>query len=115
MRERARDVWEAAVHFLRVPSVELYVVVAIVIFVIVLFPTRIIINVQAAEGGVMWKRFQGGTDLCTGVPEGLHLIFPWAAIIKFNERLQERTVNISGLTNNGLKVQVRVLYRYQLI
>lgn len=115
MRERARAVWEEVVGFLRAHSVELYVVVAIVVFVIVLFPTRIIINVPAGDVGVMWRRFQGGTDLCTVVPEGLHLIFPWDAIIKFNGRLQERTVTIKGLTNNGLEVGVRVLYRYQLI
>jgi regulator of protease activity HflC (stomatin/prohibitin superfamily) len=115
MRERARAVWEEVVCFLRAHSVELYVVVAIVVFVIVLFPTRIIINIPAGDVGVMWRRFQGGTDLCTVVPEGLHLIFPWDAIVKFDGRLQERTVTIKGLTNNGLEIGVRVLYRYQLI
>jgi prohibitin 2 len=115
VRERIGAAWEHVVRFLRLHSVELYIVVAIVVFVIVLFPTRIIINVPAGTAGVMWKRFQGGTDLCTVVPEGLHLIFPWDAIIKFNERLQERTITINGLTNNGLKVRVRILYRYQLI
>ncbi len=115
MRERARAVWEEVVCFLREHSVELWVVVAIVVFVIVLFPTRIIINVPAGNFGVMWRRFQGGTDLCTVVPEGLHLIFPWDAIIKFDGRLQERNVTIKALTNNGLQAQVRVVYRYQLI
>ncbi|MCH8566688.1 MAG: prohibitin family protein [Balneolales bacterium] len=85
------------------------------LFVVVLFADRIVIFVNAGEGGVLFKRFGNGTVLERVYGEGIHYILPWDEMAIYNVRIQHQKREIEVLSSNGLKIQVTASIRYRPI
>ena len=64
-----------------------------VLVVLALFH-RIFINIEAGHGGVLWRRFFGGTQLDASYPEGLRVIFPWDRMTVYDLRLQQKPISM---------------------
>ena len=85
----------------------------ILILVIAFFWDRIFINIYPGQGGVMWYRFFGGTDLVHTYSEGLHVIFPWDKMYIYDLRIQQDSHTFDALSVNGLPIRFEVSIRYR--
>lgn len=84
----------------------------VLLFILILFWNRIFITVQAGEGGVLYKRFSGGTVVDELYGEGLHLIYPWNIMAIYNLRVQNELHDLDVLTKEGLKLTIKMAIRY---
>jgi regulator of protease activity HflC (stomatin/prohibitin superfamily) len=84
----------------------------VLLFILILFWNRIFITVQAGEGGVLYKRFSGGTVVDELYGEGLHLIYPWNIMAIYNLRVQNELHDLDVLTKEGLKITIKMAIRY---
>ncbi len=73
---------------------------------------RIVITVKPGEGGVLYKRFGGGTVIDKVYAEGIHFILPWDYMFIYNVRVQETSRDFDVLTKNGLKVHLYISIRF---
>ncbi len=89
--------------------------VLIFILVFLFFAERIVIFVNAGESAVLFKRFQGGTQLNRTYGEGLHIILPWDQMQVYNVRIQHEQKQFEVLSANGLKIKVDASIRYRPI
>ncbi|WP_417831806.1 prohibitin family protein [Terasakiella sp.] len=83
------------------------------LFTLVLLSEKIFISIPAGHAGVLWKRFNGGTDVKTTYPEGFHVILPWNEMTIYSVRLNEATSTFNVLAKDGLKIDVEFLVRYR--
>ncbi len=79
------------------------------------FLPSIVIFVPAGHGGVLWKRFAGGTQLIPALSEGVHVIFPWDKIEIYDLRIQQDTRPYTAIANDGLPVTVEITSRFRPI
>ncbi|MFK5975067.1 MAG: prohibitin family protein [Sulfurovum sp.] len=82
------------------------------ILLVLILWNRVVITVHAGEGGVLFKRW-GGTVIDKIYPEGIHAIFPWNIITKYNLRVQEKRHEFSVLSKQGLKITIKISIRYR--
>ena len=73
-----------------------------------------VIFIEAGNGGVLWRRFGGGTVFGPALGEGVHIILPWNRVTSYDLRLQFWDNRLEALTNDGLSVYVDVAIRYRL-
>ncbi len=79
------------------------------------FLPSIVIFVPAGNGGVLWKRFAGGTQIGPALAEGVHVIFPWDKIEIYDLRIQQDTRPYTAIANDGLPVTVEITSRFRPI
>ncbi|MDM8550682.1 prohibitin family protein [Desulfobacterales bacterium HSG2] len=89
----------------------------IVVMIIILVASAylfnsIVITIHSGEGGVLYKRFSGGTVIDKVYAEGIHFIFPWNIMFIYNVRVQQIAHEFDVLTKNGLKVHLAISIRY---
>lgn len=91
-----------------------YVIITFLITILILLMLwhRIVITVHAGEGGVLFKRW-GGTVIDRIYPEGIHSIFPWNLVTKYNLRVQEKKHDFSVLSKQGLNITIKVSIRFR--
>jgi len=94
-------------------SLVIGVLVALLIFLF--FAERVVIFVDAGETAVLFKRFQGGTQLDRTYGEGLHIVLPWDHMQIYNVRIQHEYKQFEVLSSNGLKILVDASIRYRPI
>jgi len=83
------------------------------VFLFLVFSERIVIFVNAGESAVLFKRFDGGTQLNRVYGEGIHYIFPWDEMTVYNVRIQHHMKEFEVLSANGLKIKVQASIRYR--
>jgi prohibitin 1 len=88
-------------------------VVAVTIFVIVLWPLSVF-SIPSGHLGVRWSRFFGGTVTDEIYQEGTHVILPWDQMTIYDARLQVIERNFDVLTADGLTSTVNVAFRFRL-
>ncbi len=88
----------------------LFFTIAVLILV---FWSSVVITIQSGEGGVLYKRFFGGTVLDKVYGEGLHLIFPWDTMTIYNVRVQQKKHEVEVLAKGGLRVHIDLSMRYK--
>ncbi|HYD31482.1 MAG TPA: SPFH domain-containing protein, partial [Azospirillaceae bacterium] len=93
----------------------LLIVLLILMLAFTYFMPSIVIVIPAGHGGVMWKRFFGGTQLEPAYSEGLHLIFPWDRLEVYDLRLKEDTRSYDAIANDGLPVKTEITVRYRIL
>lgn len=84
------------------------------LFTAAFFSTASVVFIPAGQGGVLWKRFQGGTQLQSALPEGINLIWPWNKVFLYDLRLQEDTRTYMSIANDGLVTHTDLTFRYRL-
>src|SRR5258708_649343 len=96
------------------PSVVIYLMVATLV-AIVLYP-HMVITVPSGYGGVLWKRFGGGTVLDPRrlKNEGFNLILPWNEVFQYDLRLQSFTESYNAISSDGVSLTAAVNVRFRL-
>jgi regulator of protease activity HflC (stomatin/prohibitin superfamily) len=85
------------------------------IVVIILFSLPLTFrNVGPGEIGVLWERFNGGTNTKLAYKEGFHLIYPWDKLYVYTIRLQEHSVKFNTISSDGLNMGVEIAVRYRI-
>ena len=90
-----------------------FIALLIFIFVCAAFAPLIVIRIASGEVGVRYWLFGGGTQTDRIYEEGIHFIFPWDTMHKYNARVQEIPHEVDLLTRNGLSVQFFLTIRYR--
>lgn len=74
---------------------------------------RIFITVPEGHHGVLFRYFYGGTLKESVWRPGVHVIAPWNHMTIYEVRLQEQTLELEVLSEEGLDLIVRVSVRYR--
>lgn len=90
----------------------LIVTTLIMLFVVVYLSNRIFYTIGSGEGGVLYKRFFGGTVVDEVYKEGIHAIWPWDKMYIYNARVQETKHEMDVLSVNGLTFHLSLSIRY---
>ena len=91
------------------------IIILMLMMAFLYFLPAIVIFVPAGHGGVLWKRFEGGTQLIPALSEGVHFIFSWAKIEIYDLRIQQDTRPYTAIANDGLPVTVEITSRFRPI
>lgn len=93
----------------------LFITILSLFLVFLFFAERVVILVNAGESAVLFKRFDGGTQLDKLYGEGFHIIYPWDIMTVYNVRIQHELKEFQVLSSNGLKIKVDASIRYRPI
>ena len=106
--------WRGFVAWANRHTIEISVALMIVLFLALVFASKMVVTIPAGSVGVLWYRFSG-TDVC-GPPlsEGIHAKWPWDLIYVYSTRLTQAQQDIDVLSSDGLKLHLNVAYRYEL-
>jgi len=111
--QRLRGYWQVFTRGLKATKPYLIVLILVVILVAIFFWKWIFITVAAGEGGVLYRRFFGGTVVDYVYPEGFHIIPPWDTMTIYNARVQIIKHEFDVLTNRGLPLHLRIAVRFR--
>ena len=79
-------------------------IILIAIFAII-FLSKSMVNIDAGEAGVLWKRFDGGVVIDEpALGEGFHIVAPWNSVVVYEVRQQELFEKMKVLSSNGLDI-----------
>ena len=90
-----------------------FIIIGIITFIAILYlSSEIFITIKSGERGVLYKRFDGGTDLDYVFTQGFHTKWPWNDAFVYNVR--ENTINekMDVLDKSGLSISVDVSVRF---
>lgn len=88
-------------------------VMLVALFVAVYLAPNVLVNVSSGHAGVIWRRFGGGTDVKTVLPEGISAIWPWDRVTIYDLRVQVRTAEYEAIANDGLHMKLTVAIRFR--
>lgn len=83
-----------------------------VILLAYLWPSMFI-SIRPGEGGVLWYRFLGGTDMSRTYGEGMVLICPWDEMYVYDLTVQQIRVEAPVYTSDGLLLNVMASGRFR--
>ncbi|MBE9491559.1 MAG: prohibitin family protein [Bacteroidetes bacterium] len=89
------------------------VLIVIAIILIIVFWSRMTINIDPGHGGVLFRTFGNGVDTTKTYGEGFHFLAPWNKMHVFETRQQETSEDMNVLSSNGLEIKVDVSAWYQ--
>jgi regulator of protease activity HflC (stomatin/prohibitin superfamily) len=90
-----------------------FIIIGVASLIVVLYlSSEIFITIKSGERGVLYKRFQGGTDLESSFKPGFHLKAPWNSIFIYNVRENIINEKMDVLDKSGLSVSVDVSVRF---
>jgi len=107
-----KKIYKKFKHRLRKNLSSFIVAFLVLLFIVFYLHNNIVYTVNPGEGGVLYRRFFGGTVVDKVYPEGIHFIFPWNKFYIYNLRVQQVTLEFDVLTKNGLKVTLFLSIRY---
>ncbi len=83
----------------------IFIILLVFLMAVAYFWRDIIVTVHSGENGVLFKRFDQGTQMKT-FDEGTHLIFPWDIVYKYDMRIQKVSDTVHILSEDGLSIEV---------
>lgn len=90
-----------------------FIITGIVAVIVLLYlSSELFITIKAGERGVLYKRFQGGTDFNISLTPGFHVKAPWNKIFVYNVRESIINEKMDVLDKSGLSVSVDVSVRF---
>jgi prohibitin 2 len=75
---------------------------------------NIFISIQPGQGGVLWKRLKGGTITDRYYGEGIHVIFPWDRMYRYDLRYQQQSKEFEVLSSDGLLYSAELTVRFRV-
>jgi prohibitin 1 len=90
----------------------MFLLVFLILFVVIARST--IYAVPAGSVGVIWKRFQGGTDVDSSFKEGSLIMMPWDKLSIYSTRFQVINFKVDAISSEGLHVLTEVAVRFRL-
>ena len=73
-----------------------------------------IVFIEPGHGGVLWRRFGGGTAFQPAIGEGYQLIWPWDRMTVYDLRIQTWEASLQALTSDGLDITLEMVVRFRL-
>jgi regulator of protease activity HflC (stomatin/prohibitin superfamily) len=107
---RARS---ALVRWIRGALARFAVVLGMLVFLAVYLAPQIFKTIQSGDVGVLYRRFNGGTQTEQVVGEGLTFVPPWDRLFIYTIRVQEAKHTMHVLTNDGLSITLHLSIRYR--
>lgn len=104
-RRLATAIWRAHI-------VMVLVTIGVVLFLVVLMAPDLFVTVRSGEVGVLYKRFDGGTQVDRLYGEGLTMVAPWDELFIYSTRIQEQKHEMPVLTSEALTITIRLSIRY---
>lgn len=90
-----------------------FIIAGVIALITILYlSSEIFITIKAGERGVLYKRFQGGTDFEISYTPGFHMKAPWNEIYVYNVRENIINEKMDVLDKSGLSVSVDVSVRF---
>lgn len=90
-----------------------FIITGVVALIVLLYlSSEIFITIKAGERGVLYRRFQGGTDFETSLTPGFHVKAPWNDVFVYNVRESIINEKMDVLDKSGLSVSVDVSVRF---
>jgi regulator of protease activity HflC (stomatin/prohibitin superfamily) len=90
-----------------------FIITGIVAVIVVLYlSSEIFITIKAGERGVLYQRFQGGTNFEVSYSPGFHIKAPWNDIFVYNVRENIINEKMDVLDKSGLSISVDVSVRF---
>lgn len=83
-------------------------IIVVAVILLLVFGSKMTVNIEAGHGGVLFRTFGGGIDTENTYGEGFHLIAPWNKMIVYETRQQEVAEELNVLSSNGLEIRVDV-------
>jgi regulator of protease activity HflC (stomatin/prohibitin superfamily) len=88
---------------------------ALLAFLLAAFSLPFMIReVPAGNIGVLWKRFDGGTQTDRVLGEGMQLILPWDLLYLYSARVHEYEQTYDTISSDGLAMAVQIDTRYRI-
>jgi regulator of protease activity HflC (stomatin/prohibitin superfamily) len=106
------DLMEKAYQKFKGRMAILTTIILVVLISFLLLFNRIVLLIGAGEAGVLYRTFFGGTVTTKVYEEGIQFVWPWDKMFVYNARVQEVSHDFDVLTNNGLKVHLKLSIRY---
>ena len=97
---------ESTVNWMKRNLPYLLVAAFFILFLAAYLFNSIVVSIMPGEAAVLYRRFFGGTDLTHVYGEGVHLIWPWDIMYRYNIRVQQVPHESEVLTKDGLKVMI---------
>lgn len=86
------------------------------ILLLIIFWSRITINIQPGHAGLLYQTFGNGIDPNDpAMGQGFHIIAPWNKVLVYEVRQNERSETMTVLSSNLLDIQLDVTVFYQPI
>ena len=85
---------------------------SIALIVVLYLSSELFITIKAGERGVLYRRFQGGTDFKVSYTPGFHIKAPWNDIYVYNVRENIINEKLDVLDKSGLSISVDVSVRF---
>ena len=90
-----------------------FIITGVIALILVLYlSSELFITIKAGERGVLYQRFQGGTDFDISYKPGFHVKAPWNEIFVYNVRENLIDEKMDVLDKSGLSVSVEVSVRF---
>ena len=90
-----------------------FIITGIVSVIVILYlSSEIFITIKAGERGVLYQRFQGGTNFEISYSPGFHIKAPWNDIFVYNVRENIINEKMDVLDKSGLSISVDVSVRF---
>jgi len=90
-----------------------FIIIGVIALIVVLYlSSEIFITIKSGERGVLYRRFQGGTDFEMIYSPGFHMKAPWNEIYVYNVRENIIDEKMDVLDKNGLSISVDVSVRF---
>jgi len=90
-----------------------FIITGIVSVIVILYlSSEIFITIKAGERGVLYQRFQGGTNFEVSYSPGFHIKAPWNDIFVYNVRENIINEKMDVLDKSGLSISVDVSVRF---
>lgn len=110
----AKRRWAHLRDWMRRHVLALIVAALLLLWFVVYLAFDIFIAIKPGQGGVLWKRFGGGTVTERFYGEGLHVIPPWDEMYVYDLRVQQQSLEFEVLSVDGLLYTVEVSVRFRL-
>jgi regulator of protease activity HflC (stomatin/prohibitin superfamily) len=88
-------------------------ILGIVIFLLIVFWTRMTVTIPAGHAGILFKTLTGGVELDKTYGEGFTFIAPWNKMFIYETRKMETSETMNVLSSNGLEISVDVSAWYK--
>lgn len=95
-------------------TISITISLLIFVFFIAFFWNNIVVVIHSGQQGVHWSRFNG-TQLNKIHGEGMHIIWPWDIVYKYNTRVQTLENTLEILTTEGLTISVDYTFRFHAV
>ena len=90
-----------------------FIITGIIAVIVILYlSSEIFITIKAGERGVLYQRFQGGTNFEVSYSPGFHIKAPWNDIFVYNVRESIINEKMDVLDKSGLSISVDVSVRF---